>query len=63
MLRFSFKYNIFLKEQTKLYYIKRIALSFNMKHNVAASISVYLCFINNIKHYPVTLNVCLWFWC
>lgn len=23
-----------------------------MKHDVTASIDVYLCFINNIKHYP-----------
>lgn len=23
-----------------------------MKHDVTASINVYLCFINNIKHYP-----------
>lgn len=23
-----------------------------MKHDITASVDVYLCFINNIKHYP-----------
>lgn len=27
-------------------------MSLNMKHDVTASVNVYLCFINNIKHYP-----------
>lgn len=50
LLRFSFKYNIFLKEQKKNYN-KFNALSLNMKHDVTASVNKYLCFLNYIKHY------------
>lgn len=53
-LRFSFKYNIFLKEYKK--YNKFKALSLNMKHYVTASINKYLCFINYIKHYSSYLK-------
>lgn len=45
------KYNIFLTEQ-KIY----ISFILKMKHDVTASISVYLCFINSINHYT---SICM----
>lgn len=52
LLRFSFKINIFLNEQKKYIINLKYCPAENMKHDVTASINVYLCFINNIKHYP-----------
>lgn len=46
-----FKIHIFLKELTKIYN-EFTVLPCPMKHDVTASIKVYLCFKNNIKHYP-----------
>lgn len=49
LLRFSFKNEYFSKGKKK--YNKFKVLPCPMKHDVTASINVYLCFINNIKHY------------
>lgn len=42
---------MFLKKERKVEF-KSTAQFLNMKHDVTASVNVYLCFINNIKRYP-----------
>lgn len=55
------KMNIFLKEKKN--YNKLKVLPCPMKHDVTASINVYLCFINNIKHYTSYIKCMFILWC